>query len=88
MISIQLPHTSSASISSSEARNNKEQTRQSNILFLRMPDVLKLIQVSRSTLLNWVKQGTFPSPRKLGPRAVAWLACEVDEWCKSRGESA
>ena len=63
-------------------------TFDSNCLFLRMPDVLKLIQVSRSTLNNWVKLGTFPAPRKLGPRVVAWVKSEVLEWCKSRGVSA
>ena len=60
----------------------------STTIFVRVTELTKQLGISRSTLLSWVKQGIFPSPRKLGPRAVAWLASEVDEWCKSRGVSA
>ena len=31
-----------------------------------------------------IKQGDFPRPVKLGPRAVAWLDSEVEEWMYSR----
>ena len=27
---------------------------------------------------------TFPRPVKIGPRAVAWVASEVDAWCAER----
>ena len=31
-----------------------------------------------------IQQGDFPKPVKLGPRAVAWLDSEVEEWMYSR----
>ncbi len=45
--------------------------------FLRLPQVLKLIPVSRSTWWAWVKQGRAPAPVKLGPRTTAWRAEEI-----------
>ena len=40
--------------------------------FLRLPDVLKLVPVSRSTWWNGIREGRYPRPYKLGPRVTAW----------------
>ena len=47
---------------------------------LRMPDVLEIVNVSRTTIWRQVKAGTFPAPVKLSPRAVGWRKSEVDAW--------
>ncbi|HNU11282.1 MAG TPA: AlpA family phage regulatory protein [Rubrivivax sp.] len=39
---------------------------------LRLPQVLALFPVSRSSWYEGVKTGRYPSPVKLGARAVAW----------------
>jgi predicted DNA-binding transcriptional regulator AlpA len=44
---------------------------------LRLPAVLKLIPVSRSTWWAGVRSGRFPQPIKLGPRITAWRADEI-----------
>ena len=44
---------------------------------LRLPEVLKLIPVSRSTWYDGMKDGRYPSPVKLGPRAVAWKSSDI-----------
>lgn len=31
-----------------------------------------------------VKAGQFPAPLKLGPRKVAWLRSEVEEWIEQK----
>ena len=36
--------------------------------------------MSRSTIYQRVREGTFPPPVNLGKRAVGWLASEVDAW--------
>ena len=54
--------------------------------FLRLPQILTLVPVSKSTIWSWVKKGTFPKPCKLGPRTTAWKAVEVYEWIQSRGD--
>lgn len=45
--------------------------------FLRLPAVLKLIPVGKSTWWDGVKQGRFPKPVKLGPRITAWRAEDI-----------
>jgi prophage regulatory protein len=53
---------------------------------LRLPTVLARVGWGRSTLYKRVKEGTFPSPIELGPRARAWIGSEVDEWIARRIE--
>lgn len=45
--------------------------------FLRLPQVLKLIPVSRSTWWSRVRTGDFPAPVKLGPRMTAWRVEDI-----------
>jgi prophage regulatory protein len=54
---------------------------------LRMPDVLRMTGLSRTTLWRRVRAGQFPRPIRLGgpqSRAVGWLKEEVEEWILSR----
>ncbi|WP_292533746.1 AlpA family transcriptional regulator [Methylocystis sp.] len=48
--------------------------------FLRVPDVLARTRLSRASLHRRVKDGTFPTPVRIGVRTIAWLAPEIDEW--------
>jgi predicted DNA-binding transcriptional regulator AlpA len=48
--------------------------------FLRLPQVLELIPVGRTTLLQWAKEGKFPKPIKLGPNLSLWKKSDVDEF--------
>jgi len=45
---------------------------------LRLPDVLKIIPVSRSTWYLGVKNREYPAPVKIGRRASAWRRYEVE----------
>lgn len=51
---------------------------------LRLPSVLARVGWGRSTLYMKIRTGEFPSPVQLGPRAVAWVGSEVDEWIARR----
>ena len=51
---------------------------------LRRREVEARVGVSRSTLYEWMKQGEFPLPIKLGKRAVAWRESDVTAWLESR----
>jgi predicted DNA-binding transcriptional regulator AlpA len=44
---------------------------------LRLPQVLALVPVSRSTWWAGCKIGRFPQPVKLGPRTTAWRASDI-----------
>lgn len=46
--------------------------------FLRLPQVLKFIPVSRSTWWAGVKEGRYPKPVKtLGKRITAWRCSDI-----------
>lgn len=45
--------------------------------FLRLPDVLALIPVSKSTWWAGIKEGRYPAAVKLGPRITAWRAEDI-----------
>ena len=47
---------------------------------LRLPALKGRVALSRSTIYLRIKEGTFPPPIKLGPRAVGWIEEEIEEW--------
>ncbi len=47
---------------------------------LRTKQVLALLGIGRTTLWRWTRQGTFPKPIRMGPRAVGWRASELQNW--------
>jgi prophage regulatory protein len=46
--------------------------------FLRLPEVLAIIPVSRATWYDGIKTGRFPAQVKLGPRVAAWRRSDID----------
>ena len=51
-----------------------------NDKFLRLPQVLKLIPIGRSTLWLWVSEGKFPQPVKLSERVTVWRQSDIDRF--------
>lgn len=47
--------------------------------FLRLPQVLAIIPVSRSTWWAGCRSGKFPRPVKIGERCTAWRAEDIRE---------
>lgn len=45
--------------------------------FVRLPEVLKVFPVSKSTWWAGVKDGRYPQPVKLGPKMTAWRVQDV-----------
>lgn len=52
--------------------------------FLRLPEVLATVGVSKSTLYAWIKEGKFPRPVHLSATAAVWVSIEVAEWMQAR----
>ena len=52
----------------------------------RINQVTKRTGNSKSSIYNYIGEGTFPKPVKLGPRSVGWLRHEVDEWIVAKIE--
>ena len=62
----------------------RDQDNKTTIGFIRLPEVLKLIPVGKSTWWAGIKSGRFPSPVKLGPRVTAWRREDIQNWIESR----
>jgi prophage regulatory protein len=58
--------------------------------FHREPSILRRKQaetrtgLARSTIYQYIKDGVFPKPVQLGPRAVGWIESEVSAWITER----
>jgi len=50
---------------------------------IKLAAVLAKTKQCRSKVYKDVKTGKFPAPIKLGPRSVAWIESEVDQWIES-----
>jgi len=50
----------------------------------RLHSVRARVSLSRSEIYRRVALGTFPKPVKLGERASAWSAAEIDQWIADR----
>ena len=48
--------------------------------FYRLPEVLRVLPLSRSTFLSGVRQGLFPKPVRLGKRCSAWRVGDIREF--------
>jgi prophage regulatory protein len=53
---------------------------------LRLPEVIELCAISRSSLYQFIKDDKFPKPIRLGERAVGWLESEISGWISERAE--
>lgn len=52
----------------------------------RIDQVAGRVGYSKSSIYNFIAEGTFPKPVKLGSRSVGWLRHEIDGWISERIE--
>ena len=45
--------------------------------FVRLPTILRIYPVGKSTWWAGVKSGRYPKPVKLGPRTTAWAVADI-----------
>ena len=55
-----------------------------DISFLRLPDVKLMSGLGKSSLYDLIRASNFPPPVQLGPRTVAWVRSEVQQWAAER----
>jgi len=56
-------------------------------VFLRLPSVIRMTGLARSTIYRLVSEQQFPAPVRLGPRAVAWRRTDLEQWSEARKAS-
>lgn len=54
---------------------------------MRLPEVIKATGYKRASIYKFMKNGTFPQARPLGPRAVGWDSLQVEAWIRSKLEA-
>ena len=59
----------------------------SQILYIRLPQLLKIVPVSPMTIWRWERDGLFPKRQKLGANVVAWRLDRVLDWCAANDPS-
>lgn len=56
--------------------------------YLRQKQIIPhIIPVSATTLWRWVREGSFPKPKRLSGRITAWTAESVQAWMLERNLS-
>jgi prophage regulatory protein len=51
---------------------------------LRLPAVMAIVGLQKSSIYEGVKRGTFPAPVKLSRRAVCWPESHIASWVSAR----
>ncbi|EPK1678805.1 TPA: AlpA family transcriptional regulator [Raoultella ornithinolytica] len=51
---------------------------------IRLPEVQRRTGYSKAWLYRLMSQQRFPSPVKIGTRAIAFVESEIDEWINQR----
>ncbi len=57
---------------------------------LRLPDVIKRVGLSRSSIYARINRegDSFPKPIKLGERAIGWPSSAIDNWIEEQIQKA
>lgn len=48
--------------------------------FIRLPQVIDMTCLSKSSIYRLMADGDFPSQIPLGARSVVWVRAEIEEW--------
>ena len=47
---------------------------------VRLPEVIRLSGMSRSTIYKHMEEGTFPKPKRVGVKMIAWKMSDLINW--------
>ena len=53
-------------------------------VFLRLPEVMRVTGLARSTVYRLMAEDGFPAPCRLGRRAVGWRSDDIARWSAAR----
>ena len=63
---------------------SQPEARESLQRIMRLPAVLQVTGLARSTVYRMMAEHTFPAPVKLAKRAVGWRQDDVRQWTNGR----
>ena len=53
-------------------------------LFIRLPEVMQRVGLSKSQVYKLIAEDQFPKPVKVSQRISCWVVTEVDTWIKNQ----
>jgi prophage regulatory protein len=53
--------------------------------FVRVPDLVNLLGVTRGTIYNWLRRGQLPKPVGGPGRSIRWTMDTIGIWAAQRG---
>lgn len=53
---------------------------------LRLKEVLSITGLSKTSIYDFVADGSFPMSVQLGARSVGWIESEIDDWINKKIE--
>lgn len=56
--------------------------------YVRLPTVMSITGLGKSSVYWLISQGSFPKQHKLGKRASGWLVSDLEAWAASRQQVA
>lgn len=51
---------------------------------LRMPDVMMIVGLKKTSIYMMMQSGQFPASLRLGARSVGWRSSVINQWLESR----
>lgn len=67
---------------------NKQSTKPTRDILLRLKEVLQRLPVSRASLYAGMRTGLYPQPVRIGKRTVAWKESEIEACIASMNRNA
>lgn len=55
--------------------------------FIRLPAIIKLLGIGKTSFYKGIREGRFPKPVKIGPRTSAWRVSDIRELILSFNEN-
>ncbi|MEX0447948.1 helix-turn-helix transcriptional regulator [Xenorhabdus sp. SGI246] len=52
--------------------------------FIRLPEVQRRTGYSKAWIYKLISDGEFPKQVKIGPRSIAFIEAEIDDWIAQR----
>ena len=75
-----MPKTISSAAATAVVPHNPPAPALPDTGFLRQPQVLAFVPISKSTLWRRIQAHTFPAPLKLSARVTVWRAEDIRRW--------
>ncbi|TXG83717.1 MAG: AlpA family phage regulatory protein [Sphingomonadales bacterium] len=69
-------------LSTQDETHTPETATDTQVRFLRLPEVIARVGLRRSAIYKRMSEGRFPRSRSLGPKCAVWVEAEINDWMR------